>query len=59
MKAVENVLAPALPPAAVPQSGFFIPGPAPVAAAGDNNDAGGYQQQQQQQMPQQDVSMDF
>ncbi|XP_050328868.1 uncharacterized protein LOC126758587 isoform X1 [Bactrocera neohumeralis] len=55
MKAVENVLAPALPPAAVPQSGFFIPGPAPVAAAGDNNDAGAYQQQQQQQMPQQDV----
>nr|XP_014086606.1 uncharacterized protein LOC106615086 isoform X2 [Bactrocera oleae] len=55
MKAVENVLAPALPPAAVPQSGFFIPGPAPVAATGDNNDAGAYQQQQQQQMPQQDV----
>ncbi|XP_054086639.1 uncharacterized protein LOC105219596 isoform X2 [Zeugodacus cucurbitae] len=55
MKAVENVLAPALPPAAVPQSGFFIPGPAPVAPASENNDAGAYQSQQQQQMPQQDV----
>ncbi|XP_053951524.1 uncharacterized protein LOC128858940 isoform X2 [Anastrepha ludens] len=55
MKATENVLAPALPPAAVPQSGFFIPGPAPVAATGDNNDGVAYQQQQQQQMPQQDV----
>lgn len=60
MKATENVLAPALPPAAIPQSGFFIPGPAPVAATGDNNDAGAYQQQQQQQqMPQQDVSRNF
>ncbi|XP_036339242.1 uncharacterized protein LOC118748708 isoform X2 [Rhagoletis pomonella] len=56
MKATENVLAPALPPAVIPQSGFFIPGPGPVAATGDNNDAGAYQQQQQQQqMPQQDV----
>ncbi|XP_067636222.1 uncharacterized protein [Eurosta solidaginis] len=58
MKTTENVLAPALPPAALPQSGFFIPGSAPVAATGDNNDDGAYQQQQQQQqqpMLQQDV----
>lgn len=48
MKSVENVMAPALPPAAVPQSGFFIPGAVPAAATtADHSDAGVYQQQQQ------------
>ncbi|XP_055840570.1 uncharacterized protein LOC129908228 isoform X2 [Episyrphus balteatus] len=47
-KPTEQVLAPALPPAAVPSGGFFVPGAAP-------ND-GGYQQQQQ---PTQDGAPQF
>lgn len=49
-KAAENIMAPSLPPAAVPQSGFFVPGQAQA-------DAAGYQQQQQQ--AQQDVSKGY
>ncbi|XP_013104865.2 uncharacterized protein LOC106085249 isoform X2 [Stomoxys calcitrans] len=48
-KAAENVLAPALPPAAVPQSGFFIPGGSGSTAGGVSQDNNGYQQQQQPQ----------
>ncbi|XP_073828676.1 endoplasmic reticulum export factor secretory 16 isoform X2 [Musca autumnalis] len=51
-KAAENILAPALPPATVPQSGFFIPGSTtgPTTggvAGGQDNNNGGYQQQAQ------------
>ncbi|XP_075155918.1 uncharacterized protein LOC142229271 isoform X3 [Haematobia irritans] len=48
-KAAENILAPALPPAAVPQSGFFIPGGSGSTAGGVSQDNNGYQQQQQPQ----------
>lgn len=49
-KAAESILAPALPPAAVPQSGFFIPGASQSALGQDQLQ---YQQQPQQK---QDVS---
>ncbi|TMW47187.1 hypothetical protein DOY81_007727 [Sarcophaga bullata] len=35
-KAAENILAPALPPAAVPQGGFFIPGTQPAATSANS-----------------------
>ncbi|XP_058978447.1 uncharacterized protein LOC101895985 isoform X2 [Musca domestica] len=49
-KAAENILAPALPPATVPQSGFFIPGgtgSGPATGNGGQDTSGGYQQQAQ------------
>lgn len=52
-KAAENILAPALPPAAVPQGGFFIPGSQP--GAGSSQEQQQYQQQQHQQTQQQEV----
>ncbi|XP_065364026.1 uncharacterized protein Sec16 isoform X2 [Calliphora vicina] len=53
-KAAENILAPALPPAAVPQGGFFIPGAQPGAGASSQE-----QQYQQQQQPQQQDTPQF
>lgn len=50
-KAAENVLAPALPPVAVPPGSFFIPG-APVAATASSGESAGYHQEQSQDTPQ-------
>lgn len=57
-KAAENILAPALPPAAVPQGGFFIPGTQSAATSANSGVPGGVSQEQQyqQQNQQQDVS---
>lgn len=46
-KAAENILAPDLPPAAVPQGGYFVPGSGPTGGS-SSQDNNGYQQQQQQ-----------
>ncbi|KAM7348709.1 endoplasmic reticulum export factor secretory 16 isoform 2-T4 [Cochliomyia hominivorax] len=55
-KAAENILAPALPPAAVPQGGFFIPGgPQTSSGADGSSQQEQYQQQQQQQLQQQNT----
>ncbi|KAL9882170.1 endoplasmic reticulum export factor secretory 16 isoform 1-T2 [Glossina fuscipes fuscipes] len=50
-KAADNILAPALPSATVPQGGFLVPGAIPQQQATMqlNDTSGGYQQQQQQQ----------
>ncbi|KAI8116810.1 Protein transport protein Sec16A [Lucilia cuprina] len=60
-KAAENILAPALPPAAVPQGRFFIPGVQPGAAAvsGSSGQEQQYQQQTQQSQQQDVIISEF